>query len=161
MSKGAIAITLRFDSSGWKRRWRGVSSDVAHLIAIAEAHPALSRRKLKGEVAIVLADDSLLQKLNFDFRGKNKPTNVLSFPDDEAPYGGMALSIETILREADAQKKTFVNHSKHMILHGFLHLAGYDHVEKKDAILMEKLEVAILEKMGIANPYLIKETVRA
>jgi probable rRNA maturation factor len=82
-----------------------------------------------------------------------KPTNVLSFPDQEVPYGGIALAFETVGREAQQQGKSFINHSKHMILHGFLHLLGYDHIQPGAARLMEGLEIAILSDMNISNPY--------
>jgi probable rRNA maturation factor len=105
------------------------------------------------EVAVVFASDARLRALNAKFRGKDKPTNVLAFENPAAPLGGIALAFETISREAKAQGKTFVNHSKHLILHGFLHLAGYDHHTARDARLMEGLEIAILSAMGIPNPY--------
>ena len=100
-----------------------------------------------------LSDDRRLAALNLQFRGKDKPTNVLSFPDDDLPPGGIAVAFETVIREAKAQGKTFVNHAKHMILHGFLHLHGFDHIKMREARLMEGLETAILGGMGIPNPY--------
>ena len=111
-----------------------------------------------GLVSVVLTNDETLQRLNFEFRGKNKPTNVLSFPDSAEPLGGMAVSYQTVLREASEQKKKFISHAKHMILHGFLHLLGYDHVAKREARLMEGIEIAILTDLGIPNPYLIEKT---
>jgi probable rRNA maturation factor len=112
------------------------------------------------EVSVVFASDERLRALNARFRGKDRATNVLSFANPEAPLGGMALAFETVLRETKAQRKPFVNHSKHLILHGFLHLAGYDHHNRRAARLMEGLEIAILSAMGIPNPYVLR-SVRA
>ena len=108
-------------------------------------------------VTVVLADDATLRRLNRAFRGKDRATNVLSFGDAVEPLGGIALSYQTVEREAKAQGKLFLNHAKHMILHGFLHLLGHDHVVKKAARLMEGIEIAILEDLGIPNPYLIEK----
>ncbi len=110
---------------------------------------------------MVFADDDRLRTLNAQFRAKDRPTNVLSFPDPAAPLGGMALAYQTVRAEASSQKKQFVHHVKHMILHGFLHLLGYDHKTRLQARLMERLEIAILSDMGIPNPYLIETKTRA
>jgi probable rRNA maturation factor len=75
--------------------------------------------------------------------------------------GGLALALGTVKREAAEQRKEFINHTKHMILHGFLHLLGHDHQTSREARLMERLETAILSDMGIPNPYLIRTTTRA
>ena len=112
-------------------------------------------------MAVLLANDEALRELNARFRGKDKPTNVLSFPDKALPPGGIAVAFETVEREARAQGKEFINHSKHMILHGFLHLLGYDHETAKGARLMEGLETAILSGMGIPDPYVIWKKPRA
>jgi probable rRNA maturation factor len=114
-----------------------------------------------GEVAVVFADDARLRGLNARFRGKDKATNVLSFGDPGNPLGGIALAFETVLAEAKVQNKSFINHSKHLILHGFLHLLGYDHENRRCARLMEGLEIAILSDMGIPNPYLLRTKTRA
>jgi probable rRNA maturation factor len=82
---------------------------------------------------------------------------VLSFADPVEPLGGIAVSYQTVEREAAAQKKIFTNHAKHMILHGFLHLLGHDHQVRKAARLMEGIEIAILDGLGIPNPYLIEK----
>jgi probable rRNA maturation factor len=115
----------------------------------------------KGVVVVVLADNERVRALNLQFRGKGRPTNVLSFPDPEAPLGGMVLALETLEKESAQQGKSFVNHVKHMILHGFLHLLGHDHQTKAEARLMERLEIAILREMGIPNPYVIEAQSRA
>ena len=127
------------------------------MLKAAAAHPGLAS-PAEGVVGVVLADDEGLRRLNRQFRGKDRPTNVLSFPDAAEPLGGIALACETVSREAKEQHKHFVNHAKHLILHGFLHLLGYDHVSKKEASLMEQAEIAILSDVGIPNPYLIEKS---
>lgn len=107
------------------------------------------------QVAIKYMSDKDIRILNRDFRGQDKPTNVLSFPNDEGGYlGDIALSGETIAREAQEQEKPEKDHMTHMILHGFLHLLGYDHVEETEAEEMEALEIRLLEEFKVKNPYL-------
>ena len=112
------------------------------------------------ELSVMLSNDTKLRELNGYFRNIDKPTNVLSFPyeDEEGvdtPYlGDIAISYETIYREAKEQEKEFQNHFAHMLLHGFLHLLGYDHIEDKDRNEMEALEVSILKNFNISNPYI-------
>ncbi len=154
----ALAVEVRIQTSAWRKAWPKATSEARRVIAVAAAWPVLKGRVL-GDVAVVFADDTTLQELNARFRGKDKPTNVLSFPDGESPPGGgIALSFETIAAEAKRQGKPFVNHAKHMILHGFLHLLGYDHDRTQAARLMEELEIAMLGRMGIPNPFLIEKT---
>lgn len=106
------------------------------------------------EISIVLANDSIIQTLNKDFRGKDKPTNVLSFPQNDVKMlGDVIISLDTIKREAEEQEKTLKNHYTHMLIHGTLHLLGYDHETDEDAIEMETLEIEMLENLGIKNPY--------
>ena len=124
-------------------------------------------RKIKDralEVSVVLANDDLLHVLNREYRNMDKPTNVLSFATldsddpvpDEGPYplGDIILSYQTIDREANEQGKFFKDHFTHMIVHGTLHLVGYDHQTEDEATHMETLEIRILEKMNIQNPYM-------
>ncbi len=114
----------------------------------------------KTELSLVLADDAFVQKLNAQYRDKNRPTNVLSFPQDnegDCPtdfcLGDLVLAYETIMREAKEQNKSFADHLTHLLVHGVLHLLGYDHQKKEKAEEMEALEITILSKMGIADPY--------
>jgi probable rRNA maturation factor len=121
--------------------------------AILETQSAL---KLDGtrEFSIMLCDDAYIQQLNHDFRGYNKPTNVLSFPSDMPDYlGDIAISLETVAREAHAQQKHFNHHFSHMVVHGVLHLLGYDHEDECEAEDMETIEINVLAKLGIDNPY--------
>ena len=116
-----------------------------------------------AELSFVLGDDALLQQLNRDFRGKNKPTNVLSFPalcpGDEGlgspvlPLGDVAIAYETMASEAREQGKTLSAHLSHLVVHGVLHLLGYDHISKAQANDMETLETAVLARFGLSDPY--------
>ncbi|MAS86945.1 MAG: rRNA maturation RNase YbeY [Micavibrio sp.] len=106
-------------------------------------------------LSIEFMGDHDIQLLNKQFRHKDKPTNVLSFPNDDDNYiGDIAISIDTIKREASEQKKAIKDHILHMVIHGALHLLGYDHEEDEMAEEMEALEIEILDKFGINNPYI-------
>ncbi len=123
-----------------------------------------THRERKGavEASIVLADDALVRDLNRTYRGQDRPTNVLSFANDGRPkgidgprlLGDVVLARETVLREAREQGKSVAEHMSHLIVHGLLHLLGFDHDEARQAERMESLEVAILAGIGIGNPYL-------
>ena len=106
------------------------------------------------DIALVLADDGFVQSLNMTYRQKNAPTNVLSFAAGvEGELGDLVFALETIRTEAAQQTKQFDHHFMHLVLHGSLHLLGYDHECAHDALQMETLEVAILEDFGLMNPY--------
>ena len=105
------------------------------------------------ELSVVLADDAFVQNLNRDYRDKDKPTNVLSFPQDTPMLGDVVLAYETVKREAEEQDKGFEDHLAHLLVHGVLHLLGYDHEDDKQAEEMEALEVEILSRLSIKNPY--------
>ena len=110
-----------------------------------------------GMVAVALSSDACVKVLNGQFRGKPKPTNVLSFPAGEgAPdgfIGDVILAAETVRREADEQGVTLADHLRHLAVHGILHLFGYDHISTGDAERMEAIEISILSRLGVANPY--------
>jgi len=118
-----------------------------------------------GELAIVLTDDSAIRALNRDWRGKDEPTNVLSFPaqepgaDRRAPrmLGDIVIAYETAAREAEVEGKPLVHHLAHLAVHGFLHLVGYDHEASEEADAMEGLEVAILARLGVPDPYPMRD----
>jgi len=117
------------------------------------------------EIDLCLSDDAAVRALNRDYRGKDKPTNVLSFPGLEGavagllppeaprPLGDIVLAYETCAKEAQDQGKSLGDHVQHLVVHGVLHLLGYDHEEEAEAAEMETLEVRILAGLGIADPY--------
>ena len=110
---------------------------------------------IDNEISILLTNDTRIQILNRDFRKIDKPTNVLSFPQEDDHYlGDIAISFNTLEREALEQGKQFNDHFIHMLIHGVLHLKGYDHENDSEAEKMESFEVKILEDMGIKNPYI-------
>jgi len=132
--------------------------------AVQEAAAALSTRR--GELAIVLTDDSAIRLLNRQWRGIDRATNVLSFPAQDAwgkppLIGDIVLAYETIAREAHDEGKPFAHHLAHLAVHGFLHLLGYDHQGNKDAAEMEAIERKILRRLAIADPYRPRATARA
>ena len=121
----------------------------------------LSKARLKGaaELSILLTNDEEQHELNRQWRGKDSSTNVLSFPQIE-PFGpvtgilgDITMARETIEREAVEQGTSFPDHFTHLVVHGFLHILGYDHLSDAEALQMEGLETQILASLGIADPY--------
>ncbi len=140
-------ITLVVEDQNW-RSHRGLQ---AKLLRAADS--ARQSARLKGGFSILLADNKKLRALNRDFRGKDKATNVLSFPSQGDYRGDIAIAYGVTKKEAKTTGKTFADHATHLVVHGVLHLAGYDHERPKDAKAMEPLEVKILKRLGIADPY--------
>ncbi|MGN7678934.1 MAG: rRNA maturation RNase YbeY [Anaplasma sp.] len=118
--------------------------------------------KYRPKVFIVLAGDTLLQELNYRYRKINKTTNVLSFNyEDLAPnccLGEIYLSIDQIVLEAQEMEVEVTAHFSHMLIHGMLHILGYDHEEHAAQEEMQSMEIKLLEKLGISNPYVPRET---
>ena len=148
--------------------WRGHRGLLPRLAAAAAAARQAARLPVKSYFTILLTDDTRLKGLNRDFRGKNEPTNVLSFggscasgqkaesslsPGEAGYIGDIALAYGVTKAEALAAKKRFSDHASHLVVHGVLHLAGLDHVRDEDAKVMELLETRILAGLGIAAPY--------
>ncbi|MBS0238816.1 MAG: rRNA maturation RNase YbeY [Proteobacteria bacterium] len=108
-------------------------------------------------VTVALSSDTNVAALNERFRGKSKPTNVLSFPAGSGAPGGqlgdIIMALETLEREAAEQGVPFEHHLQHLVVHGVLHLLGYDHETADDAERMEAIEIEVLSKLGVANPY--------
>jgi probable rRNA maturation factor len=134
---------------------------IVRAVAAVAAHP-VTAVAMRGDevVTVALMDDRSIAELNRRWRKQSAPTNVLSFPSPPGarqhgprPLGDIALSFETIEREARAGGKTMNDHVAHLVAHAMLHLLGYDHVTDRDAARMEALEVTILATMGIADPY--------
>ncbi|WP_169308480.1 rRNA maturation RNase YbeY [Ferrimonas aestuarii] len=125
----------------------------------AWAQAALANERDIAELSIRIVDNEESQSLNRDYRGKDKPTNVLSFPFEAPPMvptdliGDLVISAEVVEKEAKEQQKSASDHWAHMVVHGCLHLVGYDHIEDEEAEQMEALERQILAGLGIADPY--------
>jgi probable rRNA maturation factor len=149
ISRVVEGISLIIEDEGW-RSHRGLQS---RLTLAAQA--ARKAAKLKGDFTILLSNDRKLRTLNRDFRGKDKPTNVLSFPADTDYAGDIAIAYGVTQKESKAVGKAFADHAIHLVVHGVLHLAGYDHERPRDAKVMEPLEVKILARLGIADPYAV------
>src|SRR5580704_15935918 len=174
----APVIDIMVDSPLWKTQ-RGVKAVLQRAIGEAAAMAATSG----GELAIVLTDDSAIRTLNRVWRGKDQPTNVLSFPTNAPPHslprkpgrlgvggaasgragepqgrvrllGDIVIAYETMAREAMAEGRPFQHHLAHLAVHGFLHLVGHDHAQDAQADAMEALEIAVLARLDVPNPYL-------
>ena len=144
-------LLFSVDLVGGSELWRGHEDALARALAAAAA-----QERVGGVVSLLLGDDAAVAALNKQFRGKNGATNVLSFPPaqgEEGFLGDIALAAETIVEEAEFQGKRFQDHAAHLVVHGFLHLLGYDHMDPADAEKMEVRERAILVSLGIEDPY--------
>ncbi len=152
MTDNSSNFDIIIDDDRWVRALDGLE-DFAR--QCRRAASAFVPRVSEG-AALLFADDEVLRDLNRRFRRIDKPTNVLSFPSG-APgrgfLGDIAIAYETSAKEADAQGIAFRDHVAHLIVHGLLHLAGYDHEDDKDANRMESLETKILARLEIADPY--------
>ncbi len=147
-----VTIDMTVECDGWT----GVD-DVEGLarraVAAATASGDLAV-EAGAELSIVLADDAFVRNLNKAWRGKDQATNVLSFPTDEPMLlGDIVVAYETTAREAAAEAKSLADHLTHLVVHGFLHLVGFDHEDETEAEAMEGREAAILAALGIASPY--------
>ena len=142
-------IEVELEAEAWTKALPDVEAIVTRAATAAMG-------KAEGDVVILLADDPTVQDLNARFRQKDKPTNVLSFPAAESAFphlGDVILGYDYCAAEAVAQNKTLADHLSHLVVHGVLHLLGYDHIEDDEAEEMEGEERLILAGMGIADPY--------
>ena len=147
-----------------------VANDIPSLAQFQQwAQLAMSAtHKDTAEITIRLVDDAESQQLNWRYRRQNKPTNVLAFtsplPQSATPeltaeldsvdyLGDLVINAPLVIREAVRQNKASMHHWAHLVIHGCLHLQGYDHIKKAEAAFMESLEIALLAQLGIANPY--------
>jgi probable rRNA maturation factor len=126
---------------------------------------ALESRRADAEISLRIVDINEISALNQQYRGKDYATNVLSFPTDLPPalklphLGDIVICAEVVEREAVEQKKSAQAHWAHMLVHGTLHLLGYDHIDDDEALVMETLEIEILHALNFDNPYLGEEVV--
>jgi probable rRNA maturation factor len=145
-------IDIEIDHPAWSEALPDIEKIVRYAALVAlEAEEAGH-----GDVAFRLTDDSSVQTLNRNFLGKDAPTNVLSFPTPPNPQhhlGDVALAFGVCVREAAEQSKPLAHHVSHLVIHGVLHLLGYDHIGDDEAEVMEGLERALLAEMGIPDPY--------
>jgi probable rRNA maturation factor len=159
-ARPAPVIDVLIDSP----RWRAEPDAEAVLRrAIGEAAAVADAPARSAELAVVLCDDKAMRDLNRRWRGRDAPTNVLSFPAADSGAGAtmlgdIAIAFETTAREAAADGKRFTDHLAHLAIHGFLHLLGYDHQTDDEADAMERLERMILARLGIADPYAVGDT---
>ena len=166
----AVAVDILIESEAW-RMLPEAEDIVRRAIAFAATCPptlAGERGRVRwehhrnAEVSVLLCDDKTIARLNAQWRGQQKPTNVLSFPapplqgavpDEKIPLGDIAIAYETLAREAEESGKTISEHLSHLVVHGFLHLLGYDHHMDDEAERMERMERDILARIGVADPY--------
>jgi len=153
-----LTLSMLIEGGGWE-----AEADFEPLTekVLAKAQSLCGVQLMEGaEVSLLLCDDARIREINRDWRGFDKPTNVLSFP--AAPkealagspmVGDIAVAFETVQREAAEEGKSLADHYAHMITHGFLHLVGYDHETDAEAEEMETLEIRILGELGISDPY--------
>jgi probable rRNA maturation factor len=152
-----LTVDVLTDSPRWDAE---PGAEAAVRRAIAQAAAIEGSADPAAEVSVLLCDDAVIATLNARWRGRDEPTNVLSFPappagDPAAPVhlGDIAIACETVVREAREQGQPVSQHLAHLAVHGFLHLLGYDHVTDGEAERMERLERDILAALGIPDPY--------
>jgi probable rRNA maturation factor len=150
------------NAAAWNRAVRPLEASVRKAARAALKEMKLARGR--SQLAVRLSGDRDVRRLNHDFRGKDKPTNVLSFPagDELRPLGAplmlgdIVIAYGTVAREAAAQGKPIRDHLLHLVVHGVLHLLGHDHQRPAEAARMERIETDILAGFGIPDPYVIE-----
>lgn len=157
------------NDAGWpgETDWEALAVRATAAAFAQTPYDQLRRRAVTVEISIKLSDDEEVQALNRAYRDKDKPTNVLSFPmipqdlldtldntdDGEALLGDIVLARETCAREASEKGISFADHATHLMVHGTLHLLGYDHIEDDEAEEMEDMERCALASLGLPDPY--------
>lgn len=156
-----LTVEILIEDPAWSKKRLGLQKFSEETLLSAWKQ-VKGKSKTRPYVSIVFTDDKRVKKLNRQFRDKNRPTNVLSFqtwpdvpsiPAGDVPVGDIVFAFETVQKEALEKKISFKDHLSHLMIHGFLHLCGYDHLDDDQAAAMEGLEIKILKKMGIQNPY--------
>lgn len=136
------------------KRWKKYDINFVHIVNASAPH------NKDAEVSIILTNDIEIHKLNKKYRGIDKPTNVLSFElGDDLLLGDIYISLDTVKREAESSGISVAEHATHMVVHGMLHLQGYDHIKDSEAKIMESKEISIMKKLGYKNPYADEEIV--
>jgi probable rRNA maturation factor len=180
-----LVIDIAVPCAAWRERRPDVDAvcRAAVRAAMVRAEPELAAAAGGGaEFSLVLADDATSRELNREWRGRDRPTNVISFPAQDLapgvtlasvtppgrvadavplPLGDIVLAYETVAAEAAAQGKDFADHLRHLVVHGTLHLLGHDHEIEAEAERMEALETAILAELGVPDPYADRDTAAA
>ena len=151
-----LAIEVVRHGSAWEDN--KVTDALVERAAQAAFAVAIPQDQAAYDATIVLTDDAEMAELNRTWRGKDAPTNVLSFPAGDAPgepgpLGDIVIAFETTRREADDENIAFADHVSHLVVHGVLHLLGLDHMQDDEAERMEALETRALASIGIADPY--------
>jgi probable rRNA maturation factor len=154
-------VDIVIDSEAWRELPEAEDIVRRAVMTAAVCDAAIGLRNT--EVSVLLCDDDTIASLNGRWRNQDKPTNVLSFPaqplhgsvmiQEKMPLGDIAIAYETLVREAGESGKTASAHLAHLVVHGFLHLAGFDHETDDEAEEMERLEREILSRIGVADPY--------
>ncbi len=155
-------MTPQIDVTVALETWRSAVADVEEVCrrAAAEAVAHGDRAVAGIEISVLLCNDGTVSQLNGDYRGVARPTNVLSFPNGYSGagpethlLGDVAIAFETVVAEAAASHLAIADHLTHLVVHGVLHLLGYDHQTTREAEAMEALEAEILDRLGVADPY--------
>lgn len=162
VSDNAIHIDIMIEAGNWPDE-ASLESLVSK--SVAAAWNNLGLKSATSELSVVFTDDASIQVLNGEWRGKDKPTNVLSFPafpvkagSQPGPMlGDIVIARETVEREAKEEGKPIENHLSHLVVHGFLHLLGYDHETDEEAEVMEAREREILHALAIPDPYAVSD----
>lgn len=160
LSSAVVTVDARIADKRWRKELRGVEGLASRVL-----QHAANRMERGGEAAVLFTSDAEMQALNKQWRGKDKPTDVLSFPGEPhnipgefRHLGDIALGLETALKDAALLRRPFSDHISHLLVHGFLHLLGYDHEEDGDAAVMEPLEIEILAGLGLSDPYAARDS---
>ena len=158
-----LGVEIAVECAAWENAIPELES-FANSVAQASMAELASERPSDAEVSLLFCDDLEIQKLNARWRKQDKPTNVLSFPSGASIpgasarlLGDIAIAFETVARESSNEQKSLRDHTAHMIVHGLLHLLGYDHEAEAEAESMEGRERAILARLGIPDPFRDRE----
>jgi probable rRNA maturation factor len=161
-----LAVSIAIEDTEWQTEIPDIESMAEDTVAysIKAVRPEWLKSARPVEIGLLFADDATLHALNRQFRHIDRPTNVLSFPandiahpasDMPLPAGDIAISFQTVKAEAQRDSKTVKDHTRHMIVHGVLHLLGHDHEDAREAEIMESIESEILAGFGVDNPYIM------